>query len=174
MTLLTRWTAETAPEEVATVMNDFVQAVGTVPKPFSMLAGSPGLFLHQAGLLNYYRGHHRLGHALLTCIRYLAAKKLDYTACLEFNRDLLKKQGVTDQELSAMATEPATAPLEEAEAVLLAFVIRGLDNADSASPEDIIKLKELGWTESDILDAVNMGFGMMVHGRMMRYFQMEE
>lgn len=174
MALLTRMTSETVEEDVANVLDSFIAVVGEVPKPILMLAGSPGLFMHQASLIGYYRDHDNLDHGLMACIRYLAAHKLGYKACIEFNGTLLKKRGLTDADLKAMGEDPAKAPLEAREVALLKFVIKGLEDADAAGSDSIKALQGYGWNESDIIDAVNLGFGMMVHGRMMSYFQMDK
>lgn len=174
MALLTNVTVETAEQNVANVMNGFAEAVGEVPKPLFMLANSPGLFMQQAAVIGYYRDHAQLEHGLLTCIRYLAAYKLGYQACIDFNGNLLQRMGLTEADLTAMVKDPSTAPLSEKETTLLQFVCQGLEDPDSGKKGDIDTLKRLGWQESDIVDAVNMGFGMAVHGRMLRYFQMEK
>lgn len=174
MPLLKTVTTETAQQDVAHVLNGFVEVLGEVPKPLLMLANSPGLFMQQAALIGYFRDHKNLEHGLLTCIRYLAAEKLNYAACIEFNGNILKKQGMTDSDLAAMVANPSTAPIEEKEVALLNFVVGGLENPDSASAADMTKLQDLGWQESDIIDAVQIGFGMMVHGRMIQFFQMGE
>lgn len=172
MALLTRITDENAEGPVAEAFAAFTAAVGEVPKPLRMLAGSPGLFMQQVGLVGYYRNHPHLDSALLTCIRYLSAEKLNYRACIDFNGSLLRKQGMTEAELAAMGADPDKAPLSGRERALLAFVLKAVEAGGSAGKADIDRLKESGWTESDIIDAANQGVGMMAHGRMLEFFQM--
>lgn len=174
MALLTKMTVAETAENVAAILGDIQQAVGDVPKPLLMQANSPGLFMQQAALTGYYRSHPNLEHSLLTCIRYLSATQLGYAACIKFNGNLLKKQGMTNDDLEAMVTNPISASLSKREVALLSFVIQGLQDSSSATPEQMQGLLDLGWTEADIVDAVHQGFGMIVHGRMMEYFQMEK
>lgn len=172
MALLTPITEENAEGQVAEIFAAFTAAVGEVPKPLRLLAGSPGLFMQQAGLIGYYRNHPHLDSTLLACIRYLSAKKLNYRACIEFNGSLLRKQGMAETELAAMEADPYKAPLAEREKALLAFVLQAIGAGGSACKADVDRLKEFGWTESDIIDAANQGVGMMAHGRMLEFFQM--
>ena len=73
-----------------------------------------------------------------------------------------------------MATDSAKAPLSERELALLAFVLKAVDHRATADAADIARLKEFGWLESDIIDAANLGVGMLVHGRLLSFFQMAE
>lgn len=171
MTILTEVKKENADKNVAGVMENFVQAVGSLPRPLELLAGSPGLFMKQASMIGYYRNHPNLDTTLLACIRYLSAAAISYRQCLVFNRNLLKLQGATEEELDAMLNDPGKAPLEEKEIALLRFVVDGVKGKKQASQADLAALQEFGWTESDIIDAVNQGFGMLSHGRFVEYFQ---
>jgi hypothetical protein len=173
MAVLTRITDDKAEGQVAEVFAAFTAAVGGVPKPLRMLAGSPGLFMQQVGLIGYYRNHPHLDSTLLACIRYLSAEKLNYQACIEFNGSLLQKQGMSEAELAAMTADPMTAPLSEREKSLLVFVLKGVAG-EVAGAGDIDQLKAAGWLESDIIDAANQGIGMMTHGRMLGFFGMDE
>lgn len=172
MALLTRITDEKAEGQVAEVFAALTAAIGEVPKPLRMLAGSPGLFMQQMGLVGYYRNHPHLDFSLLLCIRYLSAKKLNYRACIDFNGSLLRKQGLAETEIAAMESDPGKAPLAEREKALLVFVLQAVDAGGSANKADMDRLKEYGWSESDIIDAVSQGVGMMTHGRMLEFFQM--
>lgn len=173
MAVLTRITDDKAEGQVAEVFAAFTAAVGGVPKPLRMLAGSPGLFMQQVGLIGYYRNHPHLDSTLLACIRYLSAAKLNYQACIDFNASLLQKQGMSEEELAAMVDDPSQAPLSEREKALLSFVLKGV-TGEVASAEDVERLKADGWLESDIIDAANQGIGMMTHGRMLGFFGMGE
>ncbi len=174
MALLQYISKEQATDDVKEVMNGFSQAVGDVPKPLQLIANSPGLFIQQVGLISYYRNHPNFDHTLLACIRYLAASLMGYDACIEFNGNLLIRQGMSQHELEAMTVDWMKAPLEEKELALLHFALHGLQDPDAARAEDIENLKRLGWTEADIIDSINISFSMLTHGRMMRYFQMAQ
>lgn len=171
MTILTEINKENADKQVTGVMENFIQAVGSLPRPLELLAGSPGLFMKQSSMIGYYRNHPNLDATLLACIRYLSAAAIGYKQCMDFNRKLLKLQGATELELDAMENDPGKAPLEEREIAMLRFVVDGVKGKKQASRADIEALQGLGWTESDIIDASNQGFGMLSHGRFVEYFQ---
>lgn len=171
MALLKEFDQENGDENVREVMENFIQAVGAVPKPLQLIGISPGLFMKQAGIIGYYRNHPNLEGPLLASIRFLAAVVLGYQPCIEFNRHLLKMQGMTEDELDGMMADSDKAPLEDKELALLSFVIEGVKGKKEATSRDIETLTGHGWTESDIIDAVNQGFGMFSHSRMVEYFK---
>lgn len=174
MALLTKITNDLASAEIKEIFSALTAAVGEVPQPLRMLAGSPGLFMHQIGLVEYYRNHPHLDFSLLLCIRYLSAKKLKYQACIEFNGSLLRRQGMTELEMESMVDNPDNAPLSKRERALLSLVLQAVESGGSAENADIARLKDYGWTESDIIDAVSQGVGMMTHGRLLEFFKMGE
>lgn len=171
MGLLTRVTKENADEQVAAVMENFEQAVGAVPKPLQVMATSPGLFLCQTAVIGYYRNHPNLDGTLLACIRYLAADALAFGPCRDFNYNLLQKMGMSEAELKAMQVDYSAAPLEPHEVSLLKFVIDGVKGKKSSDEAEVQQLLAIGWQEADLVDAVNQGFGMLSHGRVLEYLQ---
>ena len=48
------------------------------------------------------------------------------------------------------------------------FVIKGLREPDSVSAGDVRELKEIGWTDADIFDALNVAGVMIGPGIMMK------
>lgn len=175
MSLLTRVTKESAENaEISKVFELMENQLGVVPDVLTMLANSPGLFQQQMGQIGYYRSHENLGPELLTLIRYTAACLYENQACIDFNGMLLKKQGMSDDELAAVVEKPASAPLEERERALLSFVVDGVKNENSASQEKMDRLLALGWQISDIVDAVYYGYSMYVPGNVWKLFRMME
>jgi hypothetical protein len=148
----------------------FLHRVGSIPRPMVLLSASPGLFAQQLGRIKYYAGHPNLDPALLTHIRYLAAKRLGYRACMEFNRDLLLRQGAKEDDLARLDADPEQALLEERERALLGFVLRALADPQAGYGEEIENLRALGWQDSDLVDALAQGVSMYDHNLMMQVF----
>lgn len=162
----------TAPA-IKEIFEGMKQAIGAVPEPLRLLAVSPGLFELQTRLIGYYRDHQSLSPELLTCIRFAAASHFGNTACIQFNSTLLKKQGVTEAELEIIKSNPLDAPLEEKDRIMLDFVLKAVRD-EKGETADMEKLHERGYSDSDILDAVNHGFAMFAPGRMLRFFGLME
>lgn len=173
MTLLKRITKENAGnEEIIKMFTMMEDNMGLVPEVLRMVANSPGLFRQQLGQIGYYRSHDRLGPELLTLIRYTAASLYENKACVDFNGMLLRKQGMSDEELAAVTDNPTSAPLEEKDKEMLCFVIDGIKDQGSASQDKMDKLRSFGWRTSDIVDAVNYGFSMFAPGKALMLFKM--
>ena len=133
----------------------------TPPAPMVLMSASPGLAEVQAGAIRYFLGHERLDLGLLAMIRYLVAREFDYEFCIDFNAGLLRKAGgMSLEELEAMSRDPMQAPLEESQKALLCFVLKAVRTPDKVTREDIRALRDQGWRDSDIMDAVFHGASM--------------
>jgi len=154
--------------EIEKIYQSFIDAVGMVPPPFLMYSTSPGIQALQAEVVRYYREKSNLSPMLLALIRYLTAVGLDLEPCIEFNARALKAQGVSDHQIADLQVNPATAPLDEKEGWLLAFVIKAVRAPETVSEGHVRKLRELGWTDADIFDALYISCMMVGMDRMMK------
>ncbi len=151
----------------------FIKNIGMVPKPMEMMSASPALFEQNLKRIHYYSTHPTLSFALLAHIRYLSAHSLDYGFCMDFNKTVLKKQGVGEADFQRMEADPSKSLLEENENAMLAFVINSIKSPGSVTQKDIQTLKDMGWEERDMLDALAQGVSMIDHSIMMQVFQMD-
>jgi alkylhydroperoxidase family enzyme len=167
-----------APGESSGDMEDLYRSIidvaGAVPAPMVMYSASPALQAIQAQLLAYYQNHPGLTPLLKTLIRYLTALGLEMEPCVEFNANLLKAQGMTDEQIDELKFNPAAAPLNEKEGWLLAFVIKAVRSPESVSEGYIEKLRALGWSDSDVFDALNMATTMLGSATMMEVLKFRE
>ena len=167
-----------APEEATGIIKEgydmFFKNVGSIPRPMEVLSCSPALFELQLKRIGYFAKHPKLSFALLSHIRYLAAHSLNYSFCMDFNRHMLKKQGLADEDIQAMEKDPAKALLEENEIAMLVFVMKAMKTPGSTTAEDIAQLKALGWEEKEMVEALAQGVGMIDHSIMMEAFQIDQ
>ncbi len=169
MTLLTMPDQHSQDQEVHDTLCTFKEKVGEIPLPLEMMAISPSLFNVQMGQIRYFSNHDTLSFGLLTCIRYLTAKKLNFSACIDFNQMLLGKLGLQPEDIEQLETDTTRAQLEEKEEILLRFVIDSLDNA--ISEKEMAKLRNLGWKDRDIYESVSHSYSMIPMGKMISQFQ---
>lgn len=174
MALVTTVSPEKAEGIIKEGYEMFMSKVGAIPQPIKMLSISPALFELQLKRTSYFGRHPKLSFALLAHIRYLAAQTLEYGYCMDFNRHLLKKLGNDDETIELMESDPGKSMLEEDESAMLDFVIRSMKKPGSITAADIARLKELGWEERDMLDALAQGVSMIDHAIMMQVFQMDQ
>ena len=142
-----------------------------MPDPLRLISASPGYFSIMMKRNNYYSNHPRLSFSLLAHIRYYAAARLGYGFCTRFNRRLIKKMGVSDLDFQKMEKQPEASLLEPDETAMLLFVICAMNDPESVSHKDIEPLRQAGWQDSDILDALAQGVGMFDHHIFMRVFK---
>ncbi len=152
----------------------FMENIGIIPKPMEMMSASPALFEVMLKRIHYFSKHPKLSFALLAHIRYLVAHNLDYSFCMDFNKNILKKLGNKEIDIQNMEVDPSKSLLEENENAMLVFVVKSIKKPDSITENDIINLKELGWKESDLVDALSQGVSMIDHSIMMKVFQMDQ
>jgi len=174
MSRITTQTPETAEGPVKEAYEAFQKHIGTIPRPMELLSASPGLFELQHKRIQYYSKHPTLSFPLLAHIRYLSAHNLNYSFCMDFNKMMLKKQGLTDKDIKKAESDPANALLEENETALLCFVIKSIKDPSSVTDDEFTELRNLGWTDRDMVDALSQGVSMIDHSIMMQVFQMDQ
>jgi hypothetical protein len=167
-----------SPEKAQGVVKEaydaFMKNLGIIPKPMEMMSVSPGLFELQFRRIQYYAKHPKLSFALLAHIRYLVAQNLKYGFCTDFNKYMLKKQGLEEADFRRMEADPSQSLLEKNESAMLAFVVKAVKDPSSVSAEEIEALKKLGWEEKDMVDALAHGVNMIDHAIMMEVFQVDQ
>jgi hypothetical protein len=162
-----------AQGEMKEAFDFFEKTIGTIPTPMAMFSASPALFKMQLQSLNYFMKHPTLSFPLLSSIRYLVAKQYDYQFCTGFNKNFLKKQGLTDEDIQKMSQDPESAPLDDKDRAMLAFVVKAVKAPTSISPADMDRLHAMGWSESDALDAMMHATNMIASSVLMKTFKMD-
>ena len=165
---------EEAEGNIKEAYDMFINNLGIIPKPLMMMSASPAIFEQQLQRINYYTEHPTLGFALLCHIRYLVSQNLNYRFCTDFNEHILKKQGLEDDDIRQMVADPTKSLLEEKDSAMLAFVVKAIKDPSANKAEEIKKLKEMGWEDRDLVDALAHGVNMIDHSIMMEVFQMDQ
>lgn len=173
MSLIPTITPESAEGEMKTIYQMFIRQTGQVPKPLEMFSISPELFSYRAGLLKLYSNNEKLTFPLLTLIRYLVANDSCNHACTSFNGDLIKRQGMSDEDINKLVENPLTAPLEDDECQLLNFVVKAIRQPESVTKNDLEDLHNYGWEDKDIFEALSYGTDMIGPGIMMKALKMD-
>lgn len=128
-----------------------------IPDPLVTFSASPGWLKLQTDMIRYYVKQANLSYDLLTHIRYVAAVEFDFAYCDDFNAKLLTEMGLSEEDMAALARDPGKAKLDEREKAMLMFVVKALKSPDEVTGEDVDSLREMGWTDRDIFDAVHHG-----------------
>ncbi len=174
MALIKTVPPEQAEGKMKEAFDMFIENLGVIPKPLEMMSASPAIFELQLQRIQYYTNHPTLSFALLSHIRYLVAHNLSYKFCMDFNKLILKKQGLEDDDIMQIEADPTKSLLEEKESAMLAFVVKAVKEPSSVKAEEIEKLKAMGWEDNDLVDALAHGVNMVDHSIMMEVFQMDQ
>jgi len=174
MALINTVSLENADGTIKEAYDMFMKNLGIIPRPMEMMSASPAIFGHQLQRIQYYTDHPTLSFALLSHIRYLVAHNLNYSFCLDFNKLMLKKQGLEDDDIRKMEADPTMSLLEEKDSAMLAFVVKAVKAPSSVEADEIKRLKEMGWEDRDLVDALAHGVNMIDHSIMMEVFQMDQ
>ena len=174
MTIIQTVGPETAEGEIKEMYDMMLANVGMIPAPMQLASASPGMFSMLKQSIGYYMQHPNLGFGLLSAIRFLVAKQYDYVFCTHFNKDFLMKQGMTPEDIEKMTADPFQAPLDDKDRHMLAFVMKAIKTPDAVAKEDMDRLHEWGWSDSDILDALAHGTNMVASSILMKTFKMDQ
>jgi hypothetical protein len=140
---------------------DFMQKnAGVIPAPLQLASASPWMLDMVWHSIQYFSQHSNLGFGLLSSIRYLVAQQYDYAFCTGFNKNMLKIQGLSDEDIEKMEKDPLQAPLDDKDRAMVSFVMKAVHDH--------------GWTDNDILDALAHGTNMIGSSILMKTFKMDQ
>ena len=78
---------------------------------------------------------------------------------------------MSEEDIKALPSKPELAPLEEKDLAMLLFVMKGIKSPESVTREDMDRLHELGWSDTDIYDALHHGALMIGPSVLMKAFK---
>jgi len=171
MTLIKTISPEKAEGSFKKLYDQMIERTGIVPKPVEMNSASLFSFNQMAKSIEYFGNHENLNYPLLAMIRMLSAESCSNRTCADFNKSMLKKQGMTDKELENALKNPSEASLPKKDKAMLVFVIKAIKEPDSIGEKDIDTLHQNGWPDTDIFDCVSTGINMYSLNIIMRIFK---
>lgn len=142
-------------ENVARLYQSIQEAMGIVPTGLKLLSISPQLLEGQINMLAYYMQHPSLSGQLLAFIRLIVAEKATCRYCIGMNENMLVQMGYDLESVRHGQENPEATPLEEKEKVLLLFTLKSVTNPHAVNAEDLDAVRNAGWSDQDIFDAVN-------------------
>ncbi|MCP4675456.1 MAG: hypothetical protein GY854_08115, partial [Deltaproteobacteria bacterium] len=99
----------------------------------------------------------------------------EYPFCVELNTMGLKHSlNLSDDQIAAFREDSSKAKLPEKERELVHFVVRSVREPEEITAQDMQRLRDLGWDDSDVLDATFMGAFMLTSGVLFNTFKMNE
>ncbi len=174
MSILQTVTPETATGEVAEIYAQIQQAWGQVPTAIQAYSANPFLLKQQWEYYGSIMQHPTLTMPLTTCIRMLVSQAGHCTYCIDMNAGMLiNMAGWTPDQVAATRANYLDSPLSPQEKTLLGLVLKMTRDSTSITPADMQAAREAGWSDSDILDAVNHGARMVAGDIIINGFKVE-
>ncbi len=174
MTTIQTVSQDHATGEVAAVYEQIKNAWGHVPNAISLFSSNPFLLKHQWEYYGSIMQHPTLSPALTACIRMLVSEQGHCAYCIDMNAGMLMNMmGWSAEQVQATRASYLDSPLPEREKMLLGFVLKAVKDPTSTSAEDVGTLRALGWSDSDVLDALNHGARMVAGDILINAFQVE-
>jgi hypothetical protein len=139
--------AEGQAKEIYDTMQD---TVGVIPAPLQLASASSWTLGMVWQSIQYYSQHPNLGFGLLSSIRYLVAQHYDYAFCINFNKNFLLMQGMSEDDIEKLVADPLQAPLDDKDRAMLDFVMKAIKTPDAVGTRN-----EHGWIQHPDEDLQN-------------------
>ncbi|MBU0632526.1 hypothetical protein KKA17_07765 [bacterium] len=163
-----------ATGELAKIYEMITSMRGNVGNNAKLFSTSPELLRQQMEFIKYYMKHPTLSMELLASIRILVSSGEDCQFCIDYNTGMLINMAKwTFEQVSAMRQDPKSANLPKREIAVLLFVIKAVRNAHGINADDMDTLREMDWSDGDILDALNHGTRMLAIDIIFNAFKIE-
>jgi uncharacterized peroxidase-related enzyme len=174
MSILQTVTPETATGEVAEIYAQIRNAWGHVPAAIQVFSANPFLLRHQWEYYGSVMQHRTLSMPLTACIRMLVSQAGNCEYCIDMNAGMLiNLAGWTLEDVAATRAHFRNSPLSPDEKMLLGLVLKATRDSNSVSPVDLQAARAAGWSDGDILDAVNHGARMVAGDIVINGFKVE-
>ena len=142
--------------EVEEIFAQMQASIGFVPNAFRMLSGNPLWLRQQWEFIGYYMNHPSLSFPLQALIRLLVSTGAKCSYCVDMNAGMLiQMAGWTPEQVAAARLDPENVPLPDRDKRLLRLILKALADSNSLSAADMDQARDMGWSDRDILDALN-------------------
>jgi uncharacterized peroxidase-related enzyme len=164
---------DNATGRVAEIYETMINTMGFIPNAFRVYSSSEHVLDMQFKNLGYFMRHQTLSGKLLAFIRLLVSEQESCAYCIGVNTGILFQYGVLPEVVAEVRQDPAKAPLEPKELAMLNFVLKMVKDAGSINEDDMNSLRNLGWTDRDILDASYHGSTQVAADKIFNAFKIE-
>lgn len=154
MSLIKTIDKKSASGEVAAIYEQVQQQMGMVPNGLKAFSTSTHRLKTQVGEIGYYMAHPTLSAPLTAAIRYIVAREHDCKYCVVVNAGMLQQAGWSKEVIESLPENPAAAELDAKDKALLLASIKAVRTPKELNESDMKELRELGWSDGEILDAV--------------------
>ncbi|HIP45981.1 MAG TPA: hypothetical protein EYG95_00295 [Campylobacterales bacterium] len=160
--LITYTAEKDATGDTKAVYEEIKNAYGIVPEPIKALSLNPKLLRNKWESYKLSGENENFSPKMTAMMRLLVAEKNDCTFCVGFNKGmLLNVFKLSLDEIGALQKDPTNAKLEPKQKEMLSFMLKSANNPHSVTKKDISTLKELGWSQTDIMEGAHQATEMV-------------
>ena len=157
--------------EMKILLRSIKQKMGQVPPHFEMFASiNPVRFKMFLEEITYVSNHLRINPDFFALLRFYVASKNQFSYCIGFNHALLLAKGYSMEQLSRLEVSSENLPLDQKHQSLFTEVIVALEEPSKFTVNTLDDLKELGWSDADIFDAVDHGAFLFKFSKILRSY----
>ncbi len=174
MPLIKTYEPQEATGELAKLYEMITTMRGKVGNNAKLYSTSPELLRQQMEFIKYYMSHSTLSMPLLASIRVLVSSGEDCDFCIDYNTAILMNiAGWSYEQVQTMRQDIDKANLPSREVAMLKIAIKAIRNAHAVNADDLDTLREMEWSDKDILDAVNHATRMLATDIIFNTFKIE-
>lgn len=152
---------EEATGELAQMYAQIKEIRGTVPASSQLWSTSPALLKSQLDFIAYYMSHKSLSSPFLAVIRTLISTNTGCKYCVDFNSAMLiNNLGWSVDDVAFVKENGKSPKFSDKENALLAFVTKSVKACKKADESELNSLRSMGWSDGEILDALQHGARM--------------
>lgn len=160
-------------DRVNQVFSAIKERLGFIPDGLRLYGISPPLLESFVANVGYFMGETQLPPELTTMIRYLVSAQAGCQFCIDMNERFLLQQGHNLDDVRAARSNPDKAPLDDRQKSLLKLALQAIDDPESVNASDLDGVRNQGWTDRDIFDAVVQAANNRAFNFVLRTFKVE-
>jgi len=157
MALIKTIEREEATGKIASVYELMMKNMGFIPQAFKVFSSSEHLFEMMFNNISYSVKQKRFSGKMNAFVRLFVSVEEECKYCVGTNTGILWQYGVLPEQIEEIKKDITKVPLEEKEKQLFFFILKVVKDSNSVEQADVDKLRELGWTDQDILEGAFNG-----------------
>jgi uncharacterized peroxidase-related enzyme len=174
MSLLKLTEPEEAEGDLAEVYSGLESSIGFVPNGYKLLGVSIDVLNRQLSYGEWVFKHPTLSAKFTAISRLLISQDVGCEYCVDVNSAMLQNNhGVSAEQIVALKADINAVPLEPRETALMIFVFNTTKDSLSVSEAEIKSLKNHGWADHEIVDALFMGTQQVAIDTLLNAFKVE-
>lgn len=162
---------EDATGELKLLYRMIEKQLGFIPPHFAMMATIDIEAMKE--FLNYnvaMMTHEKIDNALMPFLRLYIAQKECRSYCTTFNRELLNKQGISQNVIDNFHEDLDLIPLDESQKLLLSKAFKAIYHSNTFNKSDLEELYAQDFSDKDFFDILGYATGFMGKSKMIEAY----